>query len=74
MKNKHGLECLLNWDELPFHYKWIAIDANGEIYAYENKPKVLNNPHWQAVDYNFWFLSETDSPADFTQCLWQRPK
>ena len=74
MKNKHDLECPIDFSELPSYYKWLAIDANGEIYAYENKPKVLSNPRWQAVDYNFWFLEKTALPADFTQCLWKRPK
>ncbi len=74
MQNKHGLECPLDWGKLPSYYKWLAIDANGEIYAYEKKPKILDNPHWKAVDYNFWFKGETSPPADFTQCLWKRPK
>jgi len=74
MQNKHGLECPLNWDKLPSHYNWIALDANGEIYSYEYKPRILNDPHWRSVDFNFWFLGTTDPPADFTQCIWERPK
>ena len=75
MQNKHGLECPVNWDEQPSHCNWIAIDTNGDIYAYENKPKVLSDSqHWKAVDYNFWYKGETSPPADFTQCLWKRPK
>jgi hypothetical protein len=74
MENKHGLKCPLDWDKLPSHYKWLAVDKDGEIWAFENKPKVLRNPHWQAVDYNFWFKGKTDPPADFKKCLWKRPK
>jgi hypothetical protein len=74
MENKHGLKCPLDWDKQPSHYKWLAVDKDGEIWAYENKPKVLHNPHWQSVDYNFWFKGKTDPPADFKKCLWKRPK
>ena len=72
MKNEHGLECPLNWREVLLRYKWIAVDSDGEIWAYENKP--LLNTRWQAVDFALHFLGYTTPPADFTQCLWQRPK
>ena len=74
MKNEHGLECPLDWGKLLSYYKWLAVDANGEIYAYENKPILLDDSHWRSVDYNFLFRGRIEAPADFTQCLWQRPK
>ncbi len=74
MKNKHGLECPLDWRPIGLNYKWLAVDADGEIWAYENKPKVLGNPHWQSVDFALHFLGYTAPPVDFTRCIWQRPK
>jgi len=73
MKNEHGFKCPLNWDKLPINYRWIAIDANGEIYAYKNKPKILDDSYWINVQ-DFWFKGKTDPPADFKKCLWKRPK
>ncbi len=73
MKNRHRLECPIDCTELPSYYRWIAIDANGEVYAYENKPRVANGT-WNAVDFYFWQVGETSQPNDFTKCLWKRTK
>ena len=72
MKNEHGLECPVNWSDVLLCYKWLAVDADGEIWAYENKP--ILKIRWQAVDFALHFLGYTAPPADFTQCIWQRPK
>jgi hypothetical protein len=73
MKNRHRLECPIDCAELPSYYRWIAIDSNGEVYAYENKPRVINGT-WNAVDFYFWQVGETSQPNDFTKCLWKRTK
>jgi hypothetical protein len=70
----NGPKCPLNWDKLPTNYRWLAVDADGEIYAYENKPRVMGRPYWRAIDREFWFLGKTNPPESFRQCLWQRPK
>jgi hypothetical protein len=72
--NEHGLECPIDWDKSPSHYKWTAVDTDGEIWSYANKPKISSSPRWQAVDYRFWFRYKIDPPADFKKCLWERPK
>ena len=80
MKNEHGLICPVDWEKQPSHCNWIAVDENGDCYAYENKPEILPEYRWLAVDDVFWFLCEVDPPedleppADFTLCLWKRPK
>jgi len=84
--NEHGLICPVNWDKQPFYCNWIAVDKNGDCYAYENKPEVFQDIRWIAnrtpkrgrnatcLGDVFWFLFKVKPPTDFTQCLWQRPK
>ncbi len=72
--NEHGLICPVNWDEQPSHCNWIAVNKDGDCYAYEKKPEVIQDIRWMAVGDVFWFLFEVEPPADFTQCLWKRPE
>jgi hypothetical protein len=73
MKNEHGLECPANWNDLHLCYNWLAIDANGEVWAYEKKPNV-SGARWECFGFPLRSIGYRNPPADFKQCLWKRPK
>jgi hypothetical protein len=94
MKNEHG-EILPYEGLLPFFANYVAIDANGMVWAFENKPRLIGGK-WAAhgpkdcldwpmrkkcpcqIEKAIWRVrvdcSNVESPTDFTQCLWERPK
>jgi hypothetical protein len=71
--NEHGIECPVSWQDVHWYYKWLAIDADGEVWAYKNKP-ISKGQTWRSKDYYFGFLGKKSLPIDFTKCLWQRPE
>ncbi len=74
MKNKHGLECPVLWEDVLPEHEWVATDENGAIWSYKDRPKIFNNK-WEAFNYSLKHIhSKGLPPTDFTKCLWQRPK
>ncbi|NBO22924.1 hypothetical protein EBU94_06270 [bacterium] len=74
MKNKYGLECPVNWEDVPLDHNWVAIDGNGDIWTYKNKPYV-NGMEWRTYDHNWTSISTEGLPRDdFMKCLWEHPK
>ncbi len=74
MINEYGLECPVNWEDIPLDYKWVAIDGNGDIWAYRKIPYVIGM-EWQTYDRNWVSISTSGSSRDdFMKCLWERPK
>ena len=74
MINEYGLECPVNWEDIPLDYNWVAIDGNGDIWAYEYIPYVIGM-EWQSYDRKWVSISTGGcSRDDFMKCLWERPK
>jgi hypothetical protein len=75
MKNEYGLQCPVNWESIGSHYQWVAIDADGELWAFTSSPKINNIlEQWAPTSVVYQYMFNVNPPADFTQCLWKRPK
>lgn len=65
------------WDTLPSNAKWIAVDEDGELYWYENEPRIdeehTHNLYWYAEgDYDL--IKCTEIPEDARLTLVSRPQ
>lgn len=87
MKNQHELECPVDWDKIDLEFNWVAIDENGDLYAYPNKPyyttfkggKILpSSGMWVTKNGDYSLVTNSlipnYKPVDATKCLWHRPK
>jgi len=73
-------EYTIDWHSIHPRFKWVAIDENGKIYAYVDKPKlgitVLFGGVWVYSNDGIrttTFIGKTTPPDDFTKCLYERP-
>jgi len=71
-------EIIIKWDKIPKGYDFVAIDADGKMYAYKERPE-YSNYHWvllgdNCIQRGYRLLCTVSKPDDFTQCLYQRPK
>jgi hypothetical protein len=64
-------EIIIKWDKIPKGYDFVAIDEDGRVFAYPQKPK-HRNTDWSGGEY--LLICELCEPIDFTKCLYQRPK
>jgi hypothetical protein len=64
-------EIIIKWDKIPKGYDFVAIDENGKMYAYRQKPEYYNND-WSEGD--FTYICDVCPPTDFTKCLYERPQ
>ena len=55
--------------QIPWKYKWKAIDKDGDIYVYPDLPKVVINGRWAAYPYEFLKIGEGPKPKDWTKTL-----
>ena len=86
MMNEHGLECPIQWEDINPEFKWVATDANGEVFGYSQKPILRKNrsawnpiireggDFWAMDGYYFGIVAQAGSPDDVSKCLWERPK
>jgi hypothetical protein len=72
MKNEHGLECPVSWEEIDPDFNWVALDWNGDICAYAERP--LLSRAWHAATFRCKRLKTTEPLKDYSLCLWKRPK
>lgn len=58
--------------------RWIAIDNNGQVYAYMFRPilRDIRDTEWDISDYSheFWGIGYTAPPKDFTKELYELSK
>jgi hypothetical protein len=62
-----------DWENAKSIINWMSIDANGDIWHYENEP-FLRTETWNAINCVCQFIGTTTPPTDFTKCIYQRPK
>ena len=75
MKNEHGLDFPIVWSNLRLYHQWVAIDANGELWAFPEKPEIDKaSRRWIPASSICTYICDVNPPADFTQCIWQRDK
>lgn len=46
----------VDWEKIPSEYKWVAIDENGEVWAFENKP---------SYDFGLWWRKQIDPAVEY---------
>ena len=59
------------WEET--FWDWQAIDANGAVCLFKEKP-TQGLRIWVPVSQAWLWKHTAEKPADFTKCIWQRPK
>lgn len=72
--NEHGLECPVDWEEVPTWAQYIAIGEDGTIFATEIPPVFSKRQ-------NSWLYHpickiESIGTSDMTpieNCIWERP-
>lgn len=73
--NEHGLECPIEWEDVPTWADWICIGEDGGIYASEIQPTYFKSTGtWM---YHSIFRAEILGNTDVTaveHSIWQRPK
>lgn len=74
------VDCKLStsiWDGLPRNANWIAVDGDGELYWYENEPRIDEdhtcNLYWY-TEGAYDLVKKTEIPADARKTLEQRPQ
>lgn len=63
----------IDWTEAPAWAQWLAVDADGEAYWFENEPKVAYKL-WDSGTGDAEFAFSTQVPENFTKELYERPK
>ena len=71
MKNEYGIKAPIRWRWID--YDWQAIDANGTIGIYKEKPKA-GNVNWIPANQEYQLLHKGNRPWNFRECIWERPK
>lgn len=61
--------------EVPDWVKWVAIDKNGDVCGFSNRPKIRRNPDYVPMWYEFagnsMRIAKTNNPADWTKELYK---
>jgi len=66
---------LYGWAAVPAGYKYAATDADGEVYAYESKPTLVDGwSYWAATGGSIYQISERSPAADWRESLEARPQ
>ena len=60
----------INWEHVNEKYKWLAVNADGDAYVFENKPKVDATDYWFSLKGR---LSEVNGLASYIPgtCDWK---
>jgi hypothetical protein len=72
---------LYNWDKVPEHFKWVARNYDGRIYAFKERPDLYTNTKQWLVSGNgcelmgsVAFVLNDVVLCDWTTSLEERPK
>lgn len=74
---EYTLEQVIGDAELRSWVRWVAVDKEGEVYGYSDRPYLVNNcvGAWSAPKgAECDFIKDIESPSDFTKCLWEIKK
>lgn len=67
----------IEWDEVDSKYNWLAVDQDGLVYAYNNKPVYRSGEIWEYDGYQFdrvgFLVRECDDPT-WTTMIAERPQ
>jgi hypothetical protein len=65
-----------DWRDIDPIYNFVAIDADGEIWAYEKNPSKseIYLLWWNCVGVLAYIIGTTTPPTDFTKCIYERPQ
>ncbi len=74
MKNKYGIKCPIDWNEIDLRFNWLAINPEGGLFAYENRPILYVNLYWLSIVTECAFVKMVEPPHSSAKCIWQRPK
>ncbi len=76
MKNQFGLICPIPWESIPSDFNWIAQNADGRFYMYQQRPFTPVSGEWLSSSFDEFYVLYILSPPpkDVTKCLWERPK
>ena len=73
--NEHGLECPVEWEDVPTWADWVCIGDDGQVLALEASPTFFKSTGtWM---YHPIFRAETLGTSNVTiveHSIWQRPK
>lgn len=75
-KDEYTLEQVIGDTQLSGWVRWVAVDEDGEVYGYSDRPYL--GPYagtWDIpYDGSLVFVDRIDPPADFTKCIWEVKK
>ena len=57
--------------------RWVAVDANGTVWEYEEKPFVYNNEteaKWSITKGDLEKINKVVPPLNFKKCIWEIKK
>lgn len=71
------MKIKINWNEIPNNYKYVAVDEDGEMLAYETKPEPRVRESWVVSYWNghpFKYLGKVNlNNIDWRDTLTRRP-
>lgn len=73
---EYTLEQVIGDAELRFWARWVAVDKDGEVYEYSDRPFLDNHVGlWDTqMDDECNYIKDIEPPADFTKCIWEIKK
>lgn len=67
---------LINWDTIDETFNYVAVDSDGWVYAFENKPYTADG-FWDTEEYSehdkIIDIVELEVGDDWKELLWERP-
>ena len=70
---EYTLEQVIGDVELSNWARWVAVDKDGEVYEYSDRPDLRSHLGlWTVSDACGWSrIKDIEPPADFTKCIWE---
>ena len=51
--------------------RWVAVDANGEVWEYAKKP-VITDDMWNYLEsFRLGYIGKVSPPRNFKNCIWE---
>lgn len=63
----------VNWNMIPESFNWLAVDADGCVYAYEEEPLSYHTIWNTDMDYLFIDQISLEKYDEWGEMIWERP-
>jgi hypothetical protein len=64
---------IVNWNMVPESFNWLAVDADGCVYAYENEPTSYHTIWNTDMDYLLVGHISLKEHDNWDEMIWERP-